>query len=332
MDIQKKVILSGMRPTGKLHIGHWVGALSNWVKLQDDYQCFFMIADWHALMSEYKNPQSTKDYILDNLSDWLSCGIDPKRSVIFIQSQIPEHLELYMVLSVLTPLGWLFRCPTFKEQLVQLKDKDINTYAFLGYPVLQTADILLYKAGYVPVGNDQLPHLELCREVVRRFNGLYSVKEDIFPEPQPLLTPISRLLGLDARKMSKSYNNFIALDEEENSIKDKVATMITDPERKLKTDKGHPDICNVFSYYKVFKPDMVNEVCDWCVNAKRGCRECKGLLAGVLNDFIAPLREKKKALLNDKAKLEDILNDGKNRANKVAKETMAKVKKVVGIL
>jgi len=232
-----------MRPTGKLHLGHWVGALSNWVALQEKYKCFFMVADWHALMSEYKNPSVVKDSILDNVSDFLAYGINPEESVLFIQSEVPEHLELFTIFSFLTPLGWLSRCPTFKEQVSQLKDKEINTYSFLGYPALQAADIALYKADAVPVGEDQLPHLELAREIIRRFHFLYH--KEVFVEPQAILTKVPRLSGLDGRKMSKSYNNYISLDEDDKSIKNKISNMITDPARIKKEDKGHTDVCNV---------------------------------------------------------------------------------------
>jgi len=316
-----------MRPTGELHLGHWVGALSNWIKLQEKYQCFFMVADWHALMSEYKDPSSIKKYIIDNLCDWLAYGIDPQKSVIFIQSQIPQHLELFMIFSTLTPLGWLFRCPTFKEQVAQLKDKDVNTYAFLGYPALQTSDIVLYKADFVPVGEDQLPHLELCREIVRRFHFLY--KKKVFIEPKPLLTTVPRLLGVDGRKMSKSYNNYIALSEDDKSLDYKVLSMFTDPARKRKYDPGHPDICNVFSYYSVFKPQMVDEVRNWCINAKKGCRECKVNLAGVLKGFIRPHREKKEKILKKKGYLEDVLEEGKKKVTKIAAETVSEAKKAL---
>jgi tryptophanyl-tRNA synthetase len=325
----KKVILSGMRPTGKLHLGHWVGALCNWVKLQEDYKCFFMVADWHALMSEYKNPAGIKDYILDNTSDWLSYGIAPEKSVIFVQSQVPEHLELFTILSFLTPLGWLYRCPTFKEQIAQLKDKEINTYSFLGYPVLQAADIVLYKANAVPVGEDQLPHLELCREIVRRFHFIYH--KEIFIEPQALLTAIPRLSGLDGRKMSKSYNNYIALDEDDKSIRAKISNMFTDPSRIKKEDAGHPDICNVYSYYSVFFPDIKKEVYEWCSKAIKGCVECKqGLAEGIIK-FIAPCRQKKKELLKKKDYICDILKEGRTKAKQVASETLEEVKEAMGI-
>lgn len=318
-----------MRPTGKLHLGHWIGALSNWVRMQEAYQCFFMVADWHALMSEYKNSTNIKEYIFDNVSDWLACGINPDESVIFVQSHVPQHLELNMALSVLTPLGWLFRCPTFKEQIAQLKDREINTYAFLGYPVLQAADIVLYKANSVPVGEDQLPHLELCREIVRKFNSLY--KTEALTEPQALLTSVPRLLGLDGRKMSKSYQNYIALDEEDKAIRSKISSMITDPQRIKKEDKGHPQVCNVFSYYSVFVPEMKDEVYNWCTNAQRGCVECKKILADNMIAFVAPKRAKKKEILKKKDYIYDILNEGKKKAQTVASKTLSEVKNAVGI-
>ncbi|MCP4652225.1 MAG: tryptophan--tRNA ligase [Candidatus Omnitrophica bacterium] len=325
--MEKKIVLSGMRPTGRLHIGHWVGALSNWVSLQNEYNCFFMVADWHAIMSEYKDPSLIKEYSLDNVADWLSWGVNPKQAVVFVQSEVKEHIELFMLLSFITPLGWLSRCPTFKEQVQQLKEKEVNTYAFLGYPTLQSADITLYKADCVPVGEDQLPHLEMCREVVRRFNFLY--KNKVLVEPQPLLTKESRLLGLDCRKMSKSYGNFIALDEDVDSIRRKVLSMITDPARIKKDDPGHPDICNVFTYHSVFNPAIKDEVCDWCVNAKKGCKDCKVLLADTLNDFIAPKREEKTKLLKDKKYLTEVLDSGKEKASSVAGATLKQVKEAM---
>jgi len=316
-----------MRPTGKLHLGHLVGALKNWVKLQESHECFFMVADWHALMSEYEDSSHIREYSLDNVADWISCGLDPQKSTIFVQSEVAEHLELYMFFSCLTPLGWLERCPTYKEQLQEIKTRDLHTFAFLGYPVLQAADILLYKANAVPVGNDQLPHLEITREIARRFNHLY--KKEIFPNPQAILTETPRLLGLDGRKMSKSYENSIDLSDSPEVIKTKVTSMITDPKRIKKTDPGHPEICNVCSYYSVFAPEMKKEVEDWCRKAEKGCTECKQILGQKLIDILSPIQEKRHALLKDKNKLQDILEDGAKKAKKVASETIAEAKVVV---
>lgn len=322
--MNKKRILSGMRPTGKLHLGHLVGALDNWANLQKEYDCFFMVADWHALMSEYENPENLKETILDNVADWLACGISPKDSTVFVQSAVKEHLELYMIFGIITPLGWLERCPTYKEQLREITNRDLSTYGFLGYPVLQAADILIYKAQTVPVGEDQLPHLELTREIARRFNSLY--KKAVFPEPEALLTKSSRLLGLDGRKMSKSYNNFIALSEEPDSIRKKVQAMFTDPLRIKLTDPGHPDKCNVHSYYNVFAPQIEKEIAALCRESKIGCTECKKKLAEILVKFLEPIQEKRAALLKDKSRLLDILEDGRKKAEAVAAKTISEAK------
>jgi tryptophanyl-tRNA synthetase len=327
--MNKKRILSGMRPTGKLHLGHLVGALSNWVKLQSEYECFFMVADWHALMSEYENPERLKENIPDNVIDWLSCGIDPEKSTIFIQSQVPEHLELSFVLSLITPLGLLERCPTYKEQLREITNRDLSTYAFLGYPVLQAADILLYKADAVPVGEDQLPHLELTRQIVRKFNHLY--KTDCFNEPKALLTEATRLLGLDGRKMSKSYNNYIALSEEPEVIRKKVQNMITDPERIRLSDPGHPHKCNVFSYYCVFFPECKQETEMRCIKSLVGCTACKKELADKILNLLAPIQEKRRQLLKDKKYIQEILFAGRIKASNFARKTISEVKDLLKI-
>ena len=324
----KKIVLSGMRPTGKLHLGHLVGALNNWLDLQKEHKCFFMVADWHALMSEYKNPSGISNFTIENVIDWLSCGIDPKSSVVFVQSQVDQHLELYMILSCLVPLGWLERCPTYKEQKRELKSKDISNYAFLGYPVLQAADILLYKANYVPVGEDQLPHLEISREIVRRFRSLY--KKDIFIEPQALLTKVPKLLGIDGRKMSKSYDNAIALSDSKETIKKKVSLMFTDPKRIKRTDPGHPKQCNVYSYYEVFQSGMTDEAYHWCTKAELGCIDCKAKLAKVLIDKIDPIQEKRSYFLSHKDLVMDILEHGKEEASKFASKTIKQVKEALG--
>ncbi len=323
----KKRILSGMRPTGKLHLGHLVGALNNWVKLQEEYSCFYMIADWHALMSEYESPKGMRENSLEMAKDFIAAGLDPDKSVIFIQSHVPEHLELYMIFSDITPLGWVERCPTYKEQLREIKGRDLTTYGFLGYPVLQAADIALYKADAVPVGVDQMPHLELTREIVRRFNTLYDSK--IFPEPKPLLTKTPKLLGLDNRKMSKSYGNYISLSEEEADINKKVGTMITDASRIRLSDPGHPDVCNVFAYYSIFAKDSgeLSKVKDWCENARLGCTDCKKNLAKILNERLEPMRLRRDKISDDDVK--DILKDGARKAREAAGRTMASVRSLI---
>jgi tryptophanyl-tRNA synthetase len=320
----KKIILSGMRPTGKLHLGHLVGTLENWVKLQDEYECFFMVADWHALMSEYANTHGIKENILDNVIDWLAFGISPKKSTIFIQSQVIEHLELYMFFSLIAPLGLLERCPTYKEQLREVTNRDLSTYAFLGYPVLQAADILLYKSQVVPVGEDQLPHLELTREIARKFNRLY--KEEIFPEPEALLTKASRLLGTDGRKMSKSYNNYIALSDAPEVIRKKVQSMFTDPLRIRFTDLGHPEQCNLHSYYAIFAPERKKEIDELCRKAQIGCTDCKKELGQILVKFLEPIQAKRNDLIKNKKHIFEILEDGKKKAIAVAAQTIAEVK------
>jgi len=322
----KKRILSGMRPTGPLHLGHLVGALANWVKLQETYHCFYMIADWHALMSEYESPKGMRKNSYEIVRDFIASGIDPDNSVIFVQSHVPEHLELAMVFSDMTPLPWVERIPTYKEQLREVTGRDLTTYGFLGYPVLQAADIALYKANAVPVGVDQVPHLELTREIIRRFNGLYN--KSVFPEPEAILTKTSKLLGLDNRKMSKSYGNFIALSDSPETVQKKISQMITDPSRIKLADKGHPDICNVFSYFSTFaSPDKHAEVRGWCESAKVGCTECKKHLAEVVNDYIAPIQKRRSALRD--SDIADILKEGAKKARKAASETMSEVKDIL---
>ncbi|MBI4707390.1 MAG: tryptophan--tRNA ligase [Candidatus Omnitrophica bacterium] len=324
-----KRILSGMRPTGSLHLGHLAGALENWIKLQKEYDCFFMVADWHALMGEYEAPENISDYAIDNVIDWLAAGIDPEKSTIFIQSQVPEHLELHMIFSCFTPLGLLERCPTYKEQLREVKTRDLHTYGFLGYPVLQAADIMLYKADAVPVGEDQLPHLELTREIGRRFNLLYKTK--VLPEPKAILTKHPRLLGLDNRKMSKSYNNAINISDSDGVIMKKVSSMITDPKRIKLADQGHPDICNVYSYYEIFAPEKKDEVRDWCENAKLGCTECKKRLAAAILDYLKPVQLKRNELLQDTSVVRKILDNGRQKAREAAANTMADVRRAMKI-
>jgi tryptophanyl-tRNA synthetase len=325
----KKRILSGMRPTGGLHLGHVVGALGNWAALQKEFDCFYFVADHHALMSEAERPEVIRESTLANVADWIACGVDPDLSTIFVQSHLPEHGELHVILSCITPLGWLERCPTYKEQLVELEKggKDVRNYAFLGYPVLQCADIVMYKADAVPVGEDQIPHLELTREIVRRFNRMFG---EIFPEPQPRLTQTPRLLGLDRRKMSKSYGNCIFLSDGSEEVRRKVSTMFTDPLRVRRSDAGHPDECNVCDYFRTFAPERHADVAAKCRGAAWGCTECKRELAGVLDDFLSPIRTRRTGLLADRAELERVILAGTERARRVAQSTMAEVRRAVG--
>ncbi len=322
-----KIVFSAMRPTGKLHLGHLVGALDNWLELQKKYSCIFSVADWHALMGEYEQSRDISENIIDMVIDWLACGIDPEKSIIFIQSQVPEHLELQMIFSCLTPLGWLERNPTYKEQMREIKTRDLQTYAFLGYPILQAADILLYKANAVPVGEDQLPHIELCREISRRFNHIF--KSDYFKDCEGLLTKTSRLLGIDGRKMSKSYQNAINLSDAEDVVRKKVKSMFTDPKRQRLSDPGHPKECNVYSYYQIFAPDQCDDVCDWCTKANKGCTDCKKLLAEEILNKLKGFHEKRDVFANDKKKVLGVLEDGRNRAKKIAEKTMGEVRKIV---
>jgi tryptophanyl-tRNA synthetase len=319
-----------MRPTGPLHLGHLLGALENWVRLQENHECFFMVADLHALMGEYENPAGIRRNSREMVVDWLACGIDPKKSAVFIQSQIPEHAELALILGMMTPLGWLERNPTYKEQLREIEGRDLTTYGFLGYPVLQAADILLYKANRVPVGEDQLAHLELSREIVRRFKHFY--KKDVFPEPQPMLTKEARILGLDKRKMSKSYGNAIQLSDSEDTVRQKVLSMVSDTQRARKTDPGHPDECFVHYYLRIFADaDLVQKTDQWCLRGEKGCHDTKGILADVLLERLKPMREKRARLAADPAEVEKVLKDGYARASEIAKRTLSEVKDLVGL-
>jgi tryptophanyl-tRNA synthetase len=326
---KKGRIFSGMRPTGPLHLGHLVGALRNWVALQDDYDCIYCIVDWHAFMSEYKTPDTIRGSLYGMAADWLACGVDPEKSAVFVQSDVPEHLELWMILGAVTDLPRVERVPTFKEQVQALKDKDVYTYSFLGYPILQTADIALYKADTVPVGEDQVPHLEFAREIVRRFHGFMG--KEIFPEPKALLTPAARLLGTDRRKMSKSYGNTVELSAPPEAISKQVMSMITDEQRVKRSDPGRPGICNVCEYYKVFAPERVETVEKECLASQRGCVDCKKELGAVLNEMLAPVRERRTELLSDRSGLEKMLEEGAERVRPIAKETMREVRELCGV-
>jgi len=314
-----KVVLSGMRPTGKLHLGHLL-VLENWVKLQEEAKCFYMIADWHALTTEYENTGGVLQNIEDLALDFLAVGIDPEMSTLFVQSEVKQHAELALLFGMFTPLSWLERVPTYKDQKEKLGEmgKDLNTYGFLGYPLLQAADILVYRANLVPVGEDQLPHLELTREVARRFNYLY---DEVFPEPQAVLHTIPLLPGIDGRKMSKSYKNEIALSSTPAEVNEQVRNMITDPARVRKTDPGHPEVCVVHTYYQVFYPEKVAEIEEQCRAAGIGCVACKKQLALRINEILEPIRERRQEFLKEKRYLE-ILGEGQKKASQVAEETM----------
>ncbi|NLC68717.1 MAG: tryptophan--tRNA ligase [Clostridiaceae bacterium] len=324
----KELVLSGMRPTGALHLGNYFGALENWVNLQDKYDCLFFVADWHALTTGYEDTSELKANIENMIIDWVSAGLDPERSIFFLQSSILEHAELHLLFSMITPLSWLFRCPTYKDQIAQMKDKSITTYGFLGYPCLQAADILIYKAKYVPVGEDQLPHLELSREIARRFNYIYG---NVFPEPQPLLTKARVLPGIDGRKMSKSYNNTILLSDSPGVVQKKVSMMITDPERIRKDDPGHPEVCTVFAFHKVFNEEKVCEVEEQCKKAKIGCVQCKNNLAGKMVEYLSPIYEKRQKLASNSSLVKDIIREGNRKAVEIAGETMEEVRRAMKI-
>ncbi len=323
--MSKKRVLSGMRPSGKLHLGHLHGVLENWLKLQSEYECFFFVADWHALTSDYEDPESIRENIEEMIPDWLSIGIDPEISTIFLQSHIKEHAELNLLLSMITPLSWLERNPTYKEQLAEIKDKDIRTYGFLGYPVLQTADIVIYKADLVPVGIDQAPHVELSREIVRRFNHLYG---RIFPEPKTLLTDTPKILGTDGRKMSKSYNNAIFLSDPPEVVEKKILTMMTDPARKRRQDKGNPEVCPVFlSYHKIYSnEDTIDWVKRGCTTAGIGCIECKRSVIPKVISRLEPIRIKREEISKDTGLVNRILKIGDERARAVASPVMDEVR------
>lgn len=326
-----KRILSGMRPTGKLHLGNLHGALGNWVDLQNsgNYDCFYFVADWHALTSEYSTTQEIKSNIKSMVIDWLSVGLDPQKSTLFVQSAIKEHAELFLLLSMITPLAWLERNPTYKEMKTELVNKDLSTFGFLGYPVLQAADIIMYKAYGVPVGVDQLPHVELTREIARRFNFLYS---EVFPIPEPLLTAVPKLLGIDGRKMSKSYDNSIYISDRGKVLQGKVSSMFTDPQRMRKSDPGNPEICNVFTFQNLYsEPDVVKEIDEGCRSAKIGCTDCKKMLAGRISAALSPVHERMDYYLNHQDEIEQIIAEGNEKAAKIARQTMAEVRAAVKI-
>jgi len=325
---EKGIILSGMRPTGALHLGNYFGALENFVKLQNEYKCYFFIADWHALTTGYEDTSEIKSNIESLILDYLSAGLDPDKCDIFLQSSIKEHAELHLLFSMTTPLPWLFRCPTYKDQINQLKDKNIMTYGFLGYPLLMATDILIYKADYVPVGEDQLPHIEMTREIARRFNSMYG---KVFPEPKALLTKAKVLPGTDGRKMSKSYGNTIAMSDDPETIRKKVMSMITDPARIKKDDPGHPDVCAVYAFHKVFNEEEVPAVENDCKAGKIGCVQCKKNLAAKVIEYLAPMYERRQALKQRPDYIREVLEKGNANARKAAAATMDEVRKAMKI-
>lgn len=325
----KKRILSGMRPTGPLHLGNLHGALLNWISMQDEYDCFYFIADWHALTSDYENTSMISGYTREMIIDWLSAGLSPDKSTLFIQSHVKEHAELFLILSMITPVPWLERNPTYKDQIVQLSNKDLSTFGFLGYPVLQAADIIMYKPSGVPVGIDQVPHVEITREIARRFNFLYG---QVFPEPEAILTKTPKILGLDRRKMSKSYNNAIFLSDKPDIISSKVSLMVTDPQRARKSDPGDPDVCNVFEFHKIYTDkETCGDINQKCRKAGIGCVECKKIMAKNLSKALEPIREKREYYEARPQMVDDIIEDGINRAEKVAVKTMEEVRAAVKI-
>ncbi|MEK7275027.1 MAG: tryptophan--tRNA ligase [Candidatus Desantisbacteria bacterium] len=321
-----KRVLSGMRPTGRLHLGHLLGALKNWQQFQDEYECLYMVADWHALTTGYADTKDFKQNISDMVVDWLSVGISPEKCTIFQQSRVKEHAELYLLLSIITPIPWLERNPTYKEQIIQLSNVDLCTHGFLGYPVLQAADILLYKALVVPIGVDQLPHIELTREIARRFNHFYG---NIFPEPHERLTQTPKLPGLDGRKMSKSYGNCIYLSDSMETIAKKVQNMFTDPTRIHVSDPGHPDGCVVYAFYQAFNPQDAGRVKTECMEAKIGCRACKSNMVSILKECMTEIHERQAELKESPQMIEMILEKGNVHASRIASDTMKEVKEIV---
>jgi tryptophanyl-tRNA synthetase len=320
-----------MRPTGKLHLGNLHGALTNWVELQNkgDYDCFYFVADWHALTSEYNDTGLIKEDTMDMVIDWLSVGLDPAKSTMFIQSSIEEHAELFLILSMITPLSWLERNPTYKEMKMELADRDLSTFGFLGYPVLQAADIIMYKANGVPVGVDQLPHIELTREIARRFNFLY---KEVFPIPEPLLTNVPKLLGIDGQKMSKSYENSIYLTDRENVLKEKVGAMFTDPQRMRKSDPGRPEICNVFAFHQIYSPSSdVDEISMECKKAEIGCVECKKRLVVRISERMKPIHDRQNYYKSHLKEVREIIVEGNVKAGNIARMTMEEVREAVRI-
>ena len=325
----RKRILSGMRPSGKLHLGHYLVVLVNWKKLQEEGDAFYFVADLHALTTEYERTSVIEESIDDMVIDWLASGIDPSKATLFIQSHVPQHAELHLLLSMITPLSWLERNPTYKEQLREQTTRDLHTYGFLGYPVLQAADILMYDALLVPVGIDQVPHLELSREIARRFNFLY---KEVFAIPQAYLTETPKIMGTDNRKMSKTYGNAILLSDTAEEVWTKVKPMVTDPARVRRSDPGNPEICNVFAYHKIFSDEeTIKRVDVGCRTAGIGCIECKKWMYDRMEKVLAPIREKRKQIVESGVSVRQILAEGTQRAREIAEKKMKEVREAVGI-
>lgn len=325
----KQRVVSGMRPTGKLHIGHYHGVLENWVNIQDNFDCFFFVADWHSLTTEYADTAAIRNNIKEMVLDWVAFGLNPGKSVVFRQSLVPHHSELNLILSMITPVSWLERNPTYKEMLDNIEARDLTTFGFLGYPVLMAADIILYKATRVPVGHDQLPHLEITREIARRFNHLYG---EVFPEPEALLTETPKLLGLDGRKMSKSYGNSIYLSDSAEETDKKIKGMMTDPARMRRTDAGDPEICVAFNLHRIYvSKEQQEEIIPACRNATIGCVDCKKILIACLNERLAPFRAKREELAANSAFVDEMLADGSRRASTVSDAVMTEVREALKI-
>lgn len=323
----KQRVVSGMRPTGRLHLGHFHGVLENWVRIQEEFDCYFFVADWHSLTTEYADTAGIKDSTREMVLDWIAFGLDPEKSVVFQQSLVPHHAELNLILSMITPVSWLERNPTYKEMLDNIEQRDLSTFGFLGYPVLMAADIILYKGTRVPVGQDQLPHLEITREIARRFNHLYT---PVFPEPEALLTPTPKLLGLDGRKMSKSYNNSIYLSDTAEETDKKIKSMMTDPARVRRNDPGDPDVCVAFNLHRIYVPiDKQTEIIPACRNASIGCVECKKILSECLNQRLAPYRAKRVELAANAGFVTELLKSGSERASKLSDSVMQEVREAL---
>jgi tryptophanyl-tRNA synthetase len=324
-----ETIVSGMRPTGKLHLGHFHGALVNWLRLQEQYRCYFFVADWHALTTDYAAPQGIRESTIEMVMDWLAVGLDPAKSVLFRQSRVKEHAELHLLYSMITPVSWLERNPTYKEQMKEIVGKDLSTYGFLGYPVLQAADITIYKANKVPVGVDQAPHVELTREIVRRFNQLY---RPVFPEPEVLLTEAQKVPGLDGRKMSKSYGNAVFLSDSPKEIDAKISRMMTDPARVKRTDPGEPEKCPAFQLHKIYcTPEEIEYVTRGCRTAGIGCLECKKIMIKHVIEDLAPIRERRAEFETQPERVEEILESGTQAAQQQAAATMAEARETIGL-